>query len=209
MASALIPPSHITAIVLSGGRGSRMGGADKGLQLFGGQPLSQHTAQRIAPQVGQVLINANRHLDVYQSFGYPVFPDADNQYAGPLSGFAAGLRQCQTPYLLTLPCDSPRFPHDLASRMALGLQGDGYEIVMAAQGGWTQPVFCLMRRELLPSLTAFMATGKRKIDAWTAQHQTVVVNFDEPSDDPQAFANANTLEELAALESCGFPPSRE
>ena len=206
----------ITAIVLAGGRASRMGGVDKGLELFNGTPLALLALRRVALQVGKVMLNANRNLEIYQNFGaefeqseqannYRVIPDADSAFAGPLSGFAAGLAACQTPYLLTVPCDSPRFPLDLASRLASHIASrpheGGFEIAMAAQGGWTQPVFCLMRCELLPSLTSFMASGKRKIDAWTATQKTVIVHFDEPSDDPKSFANANTLAELAALET--------
>ncbi len=223
MDSAIIKPSDITAIVLAGGRGSRMGGVDKGLQLFNGTPLALQAVQRVALQVGTVIVNANRNLNTYQTFGCNVYPDDDSEFAGPLSGFAVGLANCKTPYFLTVPCDSPRFPMDLAHRLAShmeqGLQQGDFDIVMAAQGGWTQPVFCLLKRELLPSLQSFMQSGHRKIDAWTARHKTVIVNFDEPADDPLAFANANTLEELNALEShpreggdpphFGFPPSRE
>lgn len=187
-----------------------MGGVDKGLQLLQGVPLAMHAIRRLALQVGRITLNANRNLEIYQSFGaglnpshhYRVLPDAHTDYAGPLSGFAVGLAACQTPYLLTVPCDSPCFPIDLASRMALGLQQGDADIAMAAQGGKTQPVFCLMRCELLPSLEAFMASGKRKIDAWTAQHRTAVIHFDNANDDPMAFANINTLEELSALERC-------
>ena len=203
----MIDKSDITAIVLAGGRGSRMGGVDKGLQAFFGVPLAQHAINRISAQVGSVMVNANRNVDIYQSFGCDVWPDNnhdDAEFAGPLSGFAAGLAHCQTPYLLTVPCDSPRFPDDLASRMGLALGKDSqacdFDIAMAAQGGWIQPVFCLIKRELLPSLQAFMQSGRRKIDAWTATQRTVVVNFDESTDDVNAFANANTLEELALLE---------
>ena len=206
----LIQKNDITAIVLAGGRGSRMGGVDKGLALFNGTPLALHALRRMASQVGRVMVSANRNLNAYKNFGaefgqaFQVIPDPDSEFAGPLSGFVAGLSTCQTPYLITVPCDSPRFPVDLVNRLAshtgLGLHEDGFEIAMAAQGGWTQPVFCLMRRELLPSLTSFMESGKRKIDVWTALHKTVVVNFDEPLDDPLAFANVNTLEELNALE---------
>ncbi len=196
--------NDITAIVLAGGRGSRMGGTDKGLQLFNGIPLALYALQRVALQVGKVVMNANRNQDTYQSFGCEVYPDSDAEFAGPLSGFAVGLAHCQTPYLLTVPCDSPRFPIDLAKRLAShmeqGLQQGDFDIAMAAQGGYTQPVFCLIKKELLPSLHAFMQSGRRKIDAWTATQKTVVVNFDESTDDINAFANANTLEELARLE---------
>ena len=192
--------NKITAIVLAGGRGSRMGGTDKGLQLFNSVPLALHALQRVALQVGKTFVNANRNLDIYQSFGCEVYLDDDTEFAGPLSGFAVGLAHCQTPYLLTVPCDSPRFPNDLASRMVYALHEGDFDIAMAAQGGWTQPVFCLIKRELLPSLQAFMQSGRRKIDAWTATQKTVIVNFDKPTDDVNAFANANTLEELALLE---------
>jgi molybdenum cofactor guanylyltransferase len=196
--------NDITAIVLAGGRGTRMGGVDKGLQLFNGRPLALQAKQRLASQVGRVIINANRNLDAYRTLGSDVYPDDDAEFAGPLSGFAVGLAHCETPYLLTVPCDSPRFPIDLAHRLAINMQKDleqdDYDIAMAAQGGWTQPVFCLIKRTLLPDLLEFMASGKRKIDAWTAQHKTVIVNFDEPHDDPLAFANVNTLSELSALQ---------
>jgi molybdopterin-guanine dinucleotide biosynthesis protein A len=195
----MIHKSDITAIVLAGGRGSRMGGVDKGLQLFDGKPLALHAIQRAALQAGYVVANANRNLEVYASFGCQVFPDADAQFAGPLSGFAAGLAHCQTPYLMTVPCDSPRFPLDLASRMGRALYEGDFDIAMAAQGDLTQPVFCLLKRELLSSLQNFMASGKRKIDVWTALHRTVIVHFDEPTDDPLAFANINTQGELNDL----------
>jgi molybdopterin-guanine dinucleotide biosynthesis protein A len=182
-----------------------MGGVDKGLQLFGGEPLALQALRRVALQAGRVVMNANRNLNTYQTFGCDVYPDDDAEFAGPLSGFAVGLAHCNTPYLLTVPCDSPRFPIDLANRLAghmeQGLKKGDFDVAMAAQGGWTQPVFCLLNRELLPSLQSFMQSGRRKIDAWTTLHKTVIVNFDEPTDDPLAFANANTLEELSALEN--------
>ncbi len=200
-----IAPADITAIVLAGGRGSRMGGIDKGLQLLNGAPLALHIMRRVSLQVNRVLLNANRHLDVYQSFGGVVVPDTQVAFAepfsGPLAGFAAGLSQCQTPYLLTVPCDSPRFPLDLASRLAHALHARQADIAMAAQGGRTQPVFCLLKKELLASLQTFIRSGGKKIDAWTALHHTVVVHFDGTHDDPRAFTNANTLEELVALNS--------
>jgi molybdopterin-guanine dinucleotide biosynthesis protein A len=194
----------ITAIILAGGRGSRMGGTDKGLQNFNGTPMALHTLMRVGGQVGYSMINANRNLSAYESFGADVWPDGNDEFAGPLSGFVVGLERCETPYLLTVPCDTPFLPHDLASRLWYGLQGDseteGADIAMAAQTGHTQPAFCLIKHEMLESLLLFMKQGGRKIDAWTATQKTVVVNFDKPEDDPKAFANANTLAELAALE---------
>jgi molybdopterin-guanine dinucleotide biosynthesis protein A len=192
--------NDITAIILAGGRGSRMGGADKGLQSFNGTPMALHALLRVGNQVGYSMINANRNLSAYESFGADVWPDGSDEFAGPLSGFVIGLERCETPYLLTVPCDTPYFPQDLASRLCIGLQTHDADIAMASQGGHTQPVFCLIKNELLESLLAFMKSGGRKIDTWTTTQKTVIVHFDEPSDDVRAFANANTLAELAALE---------
>lgn len=192
--------ASITAIVLAGGRGSRMGGTDKGLQNFNGAPLALHALMRVSSQVGYSMINANRNLSAYESFGAEVWPDGNDEFAGPLSGFVVGLEHCETAYLLTVPCDTPFFPQDLASRLLQALEADQADIAMAAQGGHTQPVFCLIKREMLESLLAFMQGGGRKIDAWTTAVNTVIVNFDAPTDDPRAFINANTPEELLALE---------
>ena len=205
-----IQPGQITALVLAGGRGSRMGGVDKGLQNFNGTPLALHTVLRLQMQagglIGDLMINANRNLAAYEAFGAPVWPDTLSDYAGPLAGFMTGLERCETPYLLTAPCDTPLFPLDLAQRLAQAFEDDSTEIAMAAareEDGQirTQPVFCLMRVSLLESLVAFTQAGGRKIDRWTDQHRTVVVTFDQPGDDPRAFCNANTLAELHALEN--------
>jgi len=196
-------------MVLAGGRGARMGGADKGLQNFNGVPLALHTLMRLQMQegqrVGDFMINANRNLGAYEAFGVPVWPDNMADFPGPLGGFLTGLERCETPYLLTVPCDTPRLPLDLAERMAAAFDDPATEIAMAAapeDDGQlrTQPVFCLMPVGLLESLTRFTQEGGRKIDAWTARHRTVVVPFDHPEDDPKAFFNANTLAELHALE---------
>ncbi len=206
----MIDSSEITGLILAGGRGSRMGGVDKGLQNFNGMPMALHTLMRMQMQVGQVMINANRNLAAYESFGAEVWPDVMADYPGPLAGFLTGLERCETPYLVTAPCDSPRFPLDLVARLAEAMEREQAEIAMAAapekdeQGEVkvrTQPVFCLLRIELLESLVQFTQGGGRKIDAWTAQHKTVVVPFDQPGDDPLAFANANTLDELKQLEN--------
>jgi molybdopterin-guanine dinucleotide biosynthesis protein A len=200
----------ITGIILAGGRGSRMGGVDKGLQNFNGIPLALHTLMRLGPQVESVMVNANRNLSAYESFGAAVWPDASADFAGPLSGFLVGLERAETPYVLTVPCDTPRLPLDLAQRLADAIVREGAEIAMAAAPETqadgttavrTQPVFCLIKIELSESLVKFTHAGGRKIDAWTAQHQTVVVPFDAPTDDPLAFANVNTLTELQALEN--------
>jgi molybdopterin-guanine dinucleotide biosynthesis protein A len=197
--------NDVTGVILAGGRGSRMGGVDKGLQNFRGMPMAMATLLRLGPQVGEVLINANRNLSAYESFGVPVWPDAMADYAGPLAGFLTGLEQCETPYMVTVPCDTPLFPHDLVARLAEAMEREDAEIAMAAareEDGQirTQPVFTLMKRELMESLVAFTHEGGRKIDAWTAQHRTVVVPFDREGDNPSAFFNANTLAELHRLE---------
>ncbi len=206
----MIQAADITGLILAGGRGSRMGGVDKGLQNFNGMPMALHTLMRLQMQVGQVMINANRNLAAYESFGAEVWPDVLADYPGPLAGFLTGLERCETPYLVTAPCDSPRFPLDLVERLAEAMDREQAEIAMAAapekdeQGEVkvrTQPVFCLLRIELLESLVQFTQGGGRKIDAWTALHKTVVVPFDQPGDDPLAFANANTLAELKQLEN--------
>ncbi len=210
--STIVSSQDITGIILAGGRANRMGGVDKGLQNFNGMALALHTLMRLGTQVSVVMINANRNLAAYKSFGASVWPDPNSDFAGPLSGFLVGLERCETPYLLTVPCDTPRFPLDLANRLTDALEANDAEIAMAAgyetdaQGNRairTQPVFCLLRCELLESLVKFTHGGGRKIDAWTALHKTTVVNFDQPADDPYAFANANTVQELVNLEA--FP----
>lgn len=208
----MIDTHDITGLILAGGRGSRMGGVDKGLQNFRGMPLALQALMRLSPQVGGVMINANRNLSAYESFGVPVWPDGLADYAGPLAGFLCGLERCETPWLLTVPCDTPLFPADLASRLAAAAAAQGADIAMAAapepeDGGSTrvrtQPVFCLLRVSLLESLMRFTQEGGRKIDRWTAQHPCAIVAFDQPGDDPLAFRNANTLAELHALEGQG------
>ncbi|TFZ04706.1 molybdenum cofactor guanylyltransferase MobA [Ramlibacter rhizophilus] len=198
-------PHDITGLILAGGRGSRMGGVDKGLQNFNGLPLAAHTLMGLAPQVGEVMINANRNLAAYESMGVPVWPDALPDFAGPLAGFLTGLEHCETAFLATVPCDTPNFPADLVQRLGEALLAQDAEIAMATapeDDGQLrpQPVFCLMRRELLESLVRFTHEGGRKIDAWTARHRTVLVPFDREGDDPRAFFNANTLDELRRLQ---------
>jgi len=200
----------ITGLILAGGRGTRMGGTDKGLQNFRGLPLALHTLMRLQMQQGQpmaeVMINANRNLSAYEAFGTAVWPDTLDGFAGPLAGFMTGLERCETPLLLTVPCDTPLFPLDLVQRMHQALRREQADLAMAAaceEDGQlrAQPVFCLMRVELLESLVAFTHQGGRKIDAWTALHRTVLVPFNEPNDSAQAFLNANTAAQLQSLEN--------
>lgn len=209
---------HITGLVLAGGQGSRMDGVDKGLQLLAGKPLAQWCAERLAPQVGTVVINANRHLDRYAALGLRVLPDlpplhaeapAAPSFAGPLAGFAAGLAACTTPWLLTVACDTPRFPTDLALRLAAAAQHSNALIAMActANGAGNplpQPVFCLLHHSLAASVRTFVEGGGHKIRHWTQQHPCAMVVFDEAdgtdNTTESAFFNANTAQELAALE---------
>ncbi len=196
----------VTGLVLAGGRGQRMGGVDKGLQLLAGRPLALHALERLAPQVGRLQVNANRHIASYQALGAEVIADADpSAFDGPLAGFLVGLKHCATDWLCTVPCDTPLFPTDLVHRLARAAEEAGADVALpcaSEEGGrWrAQPVFCLMRASLAPHLAAFMQAGGRKIDAWTAQHPHVLVRFDQPGDDPCAFFNANTLAELQSLE---------
>ncbi len=209
----MINPDDITALILAGGRGSRMGGLDKGLEAFRGMPLALHALTRLqmGGAVGSIMINANRNLAAYESFGASVWPDGLADYAGPLAGFLTGLERCETSFLVTVPCDTPLLPLDLVPRLAKAFENkDDLDIAMAAateidENGQpqvrTQPVFCLLRVALLESLVKFTQSGGRKIDAWTALHKTVIVAFDLPGDDPRAFLNANTLAELRQLEN--------
>ena len=193
-------PRHITGLVLAGGRGSRMGGVDKGLQHLDGRPLVAHALERLAPQVGALMVNANRHLETYRTLAAEVVSDADDRFSGPLAGMLAGLQQARTPWVVTVPCDSPRFPVDLVARLFEAAQRGDAPVAIAAtrgaQGAWqSQPVFCLMATRLRDDLAACLASCERKIDRWAARHGQAVAVFDNE----EAFANANTADELAAL----------
>lgn len=195
----MIDPKDITGLVLCGGRGTRMGGVDKGLQTHQGLPLALHALLRLQVQVGTVLINANRNLAAYESFGVQVWPDPMGDFPGPLAGWLAGLEHCETPYMLTVPCDTPHFPTNLAARLAQALMEEDADVAMAAsmEGGrlQVQPVFCLLKSSLIDSLVAYLESGQRKIDKWTGQQRCATVVFD----DEAAFFNANTLEDLRTL----------
>ncbi|MDY0107983.1 MAG: molybdenum cofactor guanylyltransferase MobA [Giesbergeria sp.] len=188
-----------------------MGGIDKGLQTLGGTPLALHALRRLQPQVGPVLINANRNHAAYEAFGVPVCQDDIPGFAGPLAGFLAGLARCRTPWLLTVPCDTPQFPADLASRLAHAAAQQHADIALPLAPGSDdahpdaplrpQPVFCLMRASLHDSLAHYIAGGGRKVGAWVAQQRCARVPFNQPGDNPHAFFNLNTLDEVHRLES--------
>ena len=193
--------AEITGLILAGGRAQRMGGMDKGLVPFMGKPLIEHAIDRLTPQVTTILINANRNHDRYAQYGHAVIADHHADFAGPLAGFAAGLEHCNTEYLLSVPCDSPVFPLNLSKRMLEIMKETQSDLIYASSKDasnaiWTQPVFCLMRRSVQPSLQEFLDQGGRKIDRWfEALPSSTVVFADEA-----AFANTNTPEELQALE---------
>ncbi|MBU3607679.1 molybdenum cofactor guanylyltransferase MobA [Polynucleobacter nymphae] len=197
----MISPEQITGLILAGGRAQRMGGIDKGLIPFLGKPLIESTITRLKSQVGQILINANRNITKYASYGYPVIMDETTDFSGPLAGFAAGLKVCKTPYLLTTPCDSPLLPTDLGIKLATEMTRGDFQLVYASTKEtdgkvWAQPVFCLMRADLQASLETFLQKGDLKIDRWFKELDSSTVVFE----DAQVFANVNTPEELKRLE---------
>jgi molybdopterin-guanine dinucleotide biosynthesis protein A len=187
----------ITAVILAGGRATRMGGQDKGLVQLAGRPMIAHVLAALAPQVEWLVINANRNLDRYAGFGWPVVRDDDTGFLGPLAGLAAGLRAASTELVMTAPCDSPMVPADLAERLHAALLREDAEIAVAHDGEWLQPVFMLVRRELRDSLEAYLASGGRKIDRWFEHHRVAEADF---SDRPETFVNVNDPEERRAVE---------
>lgn len=192
------PLTKISAVILAGGRARRMGGQDKGLVSLNNQPMIQHIVQRIEPQVSTVVISANRNLEMYGALGdYRVIPDGVGEFAGPLAGMASALQMIDTPYLLTVPCDSPLIADDLAFRLYNALLANHAEISVACDGERLQPVFNLLRRDLLTSLLEYLDSGERKIDRWYALHRTASADFSDRCD---MFLNINTPEERVQLE---------
>jgi molybdopterin-guanine dinucleotide biosynthesis protein A len=191
---------EITGLVLAGGQGSRMGGVDKGLQPLRGRPMVAHVVERLAPQVDELLINANRNPGAYGAFGHRVIADEIEGFAGPLAGFERGLAHACGQLVVTVPCDSPFLPHDLVRRLRAALDGEHAELAVAKTGEQAHPVFCLMRRDVHASLQRFLASGQRKIDKWYSLLKVVEVPFDDEAD---AFLNINTREELKSFEPRG------
>jgi molybdenum cofactor guanylyltransferase len=195
----------ITGLILAGGRGSRMGHVDKGLQAFRGAPMAQHVLQRLAPQVGALAINANQNLDAYAAFGAPVWPDDLEGFEGPLAGLETGMRRCTTPLIVTAPCDSPFLPADLVERLHAALLSAGADLALAEteEAGndgalriQAQPVFALVKTSALPHLSTYLAGGGRRMDGWYGSIKVARVRFD----DAAAFRNINTLRELQQFE---------
>lgn len=188
----------VTGLVLAGGKGRRMGGVDKGLQMLRGRPMVEHVIERLRPQVAEVLINANQNLERYGAWGCPVVTDAVGGFAGPLAGLQAGMRSTRQPLILTVPCDSPFLPLDLAVRLEAALAAAGADLAVAKTYDQPHPVFALVRTAVLPHLEAFLARGERKIDLWYASLRVVEVPFD---DQEAAFSNINTPQDLARHET--------
>jgi molybdopterin-guanine dinucleotide biosynthesis protein A len=191
----MIARAAITGLVLAGGQGRRMGGVDKGLVEFAGQPLVAHVLARLAPQVATILVNANQNAERYAAFGHPVIADAVGGFAGPLAGLHAGLTHAATAHVVTAPCDSPFLPADLVARLAAAMATQDAQLAVAKTFDQPHPVFALVRCDVLPHLAAFLAAGGRKIDAWYATLAVAEVPFDDVAD---AFRNFNTAAELAA-----------
>lgn len=186
---------RISAVILAGGQGRRMGGVDKGLVPLQGKPMVEWVLERLRPQVAEVAINANQNLDQYRAFGVPVFSDAIGGFAGPLAGLHAGLAQAGCPLVVTAPCDSPFLPTDLVSRLADALDANTADLAVAYTFEQPHPVFCLCHRDVMPHLENFLNAGGRKIDRWYETLKVVAVRFD---DQEEAFRNINTREELGA-----------
>lgn len=181
--------ADITAVILAGGRGSRMGGKDKGLVEINNMPLIEHVLSLVSSQAGQLIINANRNIEQYQRYGFPVVSDTMADYQGPLAGFASTMAAATTDYIVTIPCDSPLLPADLVQRLVRALISEDAELSVAFDGQRLQPVFALIQVSLLPSLLGFLQRGDRKIDLWYAQHKMAKADF---SDIPETFLNINT-----------------
>ena len=198
LASSADRPADVTGLILAGGQGRRMGGLDKGLVAFAGEPMIARVLRALTPQVDRVIINANRSRADYEAFGCPVIPDAAGGYPGPLAGMSAGLGAIDSDWLLTVPCDSPLLPATLCERMMGAANAQGADIAIASDGERCHPVFALIARGLGPSLDAFLAGDERKILRWMHRHRVVEVDF---SDCPERFSNVNTEAELRALEA--------
>ena len=189
---------QITGVVLAGGLGRRMGGTDKGLQELRGQPMVHWVIERLAPQVDELLINANQNGERYAAFGHRVVPDQIPGFAGPLAGLHAALATATHPLVATAPCDSPFLPADLISRLFSALTAADADLAVAKTFDQAHPVFCLCRRSVLPHLTEFLESGGRKVDRWYSTLNIVEVAFDDEAD---AFENINTHEELGRFEA--------
>ncbi len=184
---------YVSVLVLAGGQGRRMGGADKGLLTLQGHPLVVWVLEAVAPQADEVLISANRNLDAYREYGYPVLPDDTPESQGPLAGLARALASAAHPLVLCVPCDTPFLPGDLAVRLHDALDQRQAQIAIAATDDHVHRTVCLCRRDVLPSLTQFLSSGGRRVGAWQESLKFIEVHFS----DAQSFRNFNTPQALS------------
>ena len=192
------PREAVTAVILAGGRGSRMGGVDKGLVEIAGRPMVEHVLAAVEPQAAAVVINANRSNELYGRYGHPVIADRLDGFQGPLAGMASALASAGTEFVLAVPCDSPLVTRALGPRLHAALEGKNANVAVAHDGERMHPVFVLLRRAARPGLEDFLTRGERKIDRWFAEEATVVVDF---SDLPEMFLNVNREADRSRLES--------
>jgi len=199
MSGKYTAPHHdITAVILAGGKARRMGGEDKGLIRLHGRPLIDYIIDGLRPQAGHLIINANRNLERYREFGFPVVADVLGDFFGPLVGMATGMQAATTPFILAVPCDSPFVPAQLVEILHREMEREGAEISVAHDGTRMQPVYALLRCALLPDLLAYLNEGGRKIDTWYAGHRLALADF---SATPDVFLNMNTPADRLAIEN--------
>lgn len=187
----------VTAVILAGGKGRRMDGKDKGLVELANRPLIEYVITAIKPQVGSIILNANRNQQQYAVYGYPVITDALDDFQGPLAGFYSAMKNVSSSHIVTLPCDGPLLPGDLVARLITALNADDAEIAVAHDGERMQPVYSLIPVSLMSSLIAFLDSGERKIDLWYKQHRVALADF---SDCPETFRNINTADQRDRLQ---------
>lgn len=186
----------ITCIILAGGRATRMGEQDKGLMMLAGKPMIEYVLEKIKPQINNIIINANKNHHIYEQYGYPIVTDQLPGNCGPLAGMASGLRASTTPFVVTVPCDSPLLPNDLVNKLYVTLKNEDAEICTVYCNQRLQPVFALMSIDLLSSMLGFLNDGKRKIGEWFRKHRLAIADF---SDQADSFVNINTTEQLHTI----------
>ncbi|HIF51280.1 MAG TPA: molybdenum cofactor guanylyltransferase [Thiotrichaceae bacterium] len=193
-----ISSNDITGVILAGGQARRMQGQDKGLVLLNNKPMIEYVIDILNPQVATLLINANRNHKKYSEYGFDIVSDELSGYCGPLAGMASALNNTNTSYMITAPCDSPFIPDDLVQRLTTALASEEADISVAHNGERLQPVFCLMKKDLMSSMNEFLSNDERKIDKWFNQHKLAIADF---SDIPQTFDNLNTFEDIKVIEA--------
>lgn len=194
----MMTTEQVTGVILAGGQGRRLGGQDKGLVVLNDRHVVEWIIEQFKPQTGALVINANRNIARYETFGLPVISDSLSDYQGPLAGFASAMAFINTPYLVTVPCDAPVLSDQYVDRLMEALEEQDADIAVAFDGERLQPVHCLLKTALLPSLQQFLEAGDRKIDLWFAKHKRVQVDF---SDQREMFRNMNTPEQQHAIEA--------